>query len=119
MQSELMTDEEVKIETPVTDDAVTGEQSAVLELTFENVGETPENRYEVWVGDESKLVNQWAFYRTDTASKPMFVMPWADYQAYGNIKLSGNRGTYNLSDIKVLDTVPEGTFTSFDAVVLK
>ena len=47
MQSELMTDEEVKIETPVADDAVTGEQTAEGAVD-EEVVEEPKNSKMRW-----------------------------------------------------------------------
>ena len=47
MQSELMTDEEAKIETPVADDAVTGEQTAEGAVD-EEVVEEPKNSKMRW-----------------------------------------------------------------------
>lgn len=91
------------------------EQSATaseqLELTFENVGDTPQNKYIVYVDQETKLVNQWDFYANYKDSIPRFSTPWADYQQYGNIMLSGNRGENSLIDIAVLESVEAGVFT--------
>jgi len=95
-----------------------GRHSDVLQLTFEEVGVTPDNRYEIWVDKESSLVRQWAYYKNDTLSEPGFVRPWDDWEQYDKIKLSGNRGDNALSDILVLDECPENTFTSFDPVNL-
>ncbi|MGH9321913.1 MAG: hypothetical protein ACRD3V_18755, partial [Vicinamibacteria bacterium] len=39
-----------------------GASADVLQLTFENVGRTPENKYHVYVDDESRLVTQWDYY---------------------------------------------------------
>lgn len=88
------------------------EESAVdvLQLTFEKVGDTPENKYHVYVDKESHLVTQWAFFNTFNDEKPRFVTPWADYKQYGNIMLSGNRGDYMLSDISVLEKVGSEVF---------
>lgn len=87
-----------------------GTSSYVLELTFKDVGVTPENYYEIWVDTESNLVSQWAFFETHGAFEPRFVNPWGGYQLYGNIKLSGDRGELKLTDIEVLESVPEDTF---------
>lgn len=100
------------------DTTSTGAQSDVLQLTFEEVGVTPENRYEVWVDKESSMVRQWAYYQYDTLKEPGFIVPWDDWEKHGNILLSGNRGRNSLSDILVLDKCPENTFTSFDPVNL-
>lgn len=84
----------------------------VLQLTFENVGNTPENKYYVYVDKESKLVTQWAFFTNFNDEKPRFSTPWADYKSYGNLTLSGNRGKNSLTDIAVVESVSEDTFTS-------
>ena len=91
-----------------------GERADVIGLAFEEVGVTPQNVYEVWIDTDSKLVTQWAFYPDSSAQDPRFITPWANYEKYGEILLSGNRGQYELSDIEVLESVAEGTFTEFE-----
>ena len=98
------------------DTTQTGQGSFVLQLTFENVGDTPDNVYQVWVDEESNLVTQWAFYESSENPHPDFITPWDNYQKYGNILLSGNRGKGQLSEIKVLNEVPKEAFTSFESV---
>ncbi|MFY0650976.1 MAG: hypothetical protein JXQ96_03035 [Cyclobacteriaceae bacterium] len=100
------------------DTTLVGQQSYMLELTFQDVGVTPENYYEVWVDQESNLVNQWAFYRNHAVPEANFTRPWGDYKKYGKILLSSDRGQRDLSDIKVMESVPEHTFKAFDPVVL-
>lgn len=95
-----------------------GKQADVLELTFKNVGATPENKYRVYVDKSTHLVSQWAHYKNAADQVPAFVMPWQDYQTYGSIKLSGDRGQAKLTDIQVLNELPETVFTSFAAVDL-
>ncbi|WP_181885096.1 hypothetical protein [Pontibacter diazotrophicus] len=95
-----------------------GQQADVLQLTYENVGVTPENKYKVYVDKNTNLVAQWAYFRNADDSVPAFVMPWQDYQSYGQLKLSGDRGQAKITDIKVLDEVPENAFTSFEPVDL-
>jgi hypothetical protein len=87
----------------------------VLELTFEKVGVTPENKYHVWVDKESRLVTQWAFFEKFSDEKPAFTNQWLDYQAYGNVKLSGDRGGEGgkLTPIRVWNDVPTGVFSDF------
>jgi hypothetical protein len=96
----------------------TGPETDVLQLTYQNVGVTPENKYKVYVDKKSHLVAQWAYYQKAQDSIPAFTMPWLDYQTYGKIKLSGDRGQAKLTDIQVLEQVPESAFTSFEPVDL-
>lgn len=100
------------------DTTQSGLQADVLELRFENVGVTPENKYNVWVDQETSLVRQWAYYSNDTLTEPGFILPWNEWKQYKDILLSGNRGERELSDIMVLDTLPENTFLTFDHVIL-
>lgn len=94
-----------------------GEMSDVLRLTFEDVGVTPNNAYEVWISNEDYLVKQWAYYTNASDSLPRFTLPWGDYQQKGDILLSGERGERDLTEIEVLESVPEGTFTRFDVAI--
>lgn len=94
------------------------DSAAVLELTFENVGSTPENKYHVYIDNNTNLVTQWAYFAEASQDTPNFVMPWLDYEKHGEILLSGNRGERKLSEIKVLESVPDHTFKSFDPVDL-
>ena len=95
-----------------------GTQSDVLRLTFKDVGVTPDNIYDVWVDVDSKLITQWAYYE-ELKDEPDFITAWVDYKKYGDILLSGSRGeNRELTDIKVLTDVPQGTFDSFEQIVL-
>lgn len=95
------------------DTTLTGTSADVVSLSFDGVGVTPQNVYEVWVDTDTKLVTQWAFFPDSSTLEPQFITPWADYNKYGEILLAGNRGKYELTDIQVMEEVPEGTFTDF------
>lgn len=82
----------------------------VLEVTFNEVGFTPQNKYHVFVGQDSNLVRKWAFYQKASHSEPSMVTPWKDYRRYGDLLLSSNRGRFQLSDIAVYDSVPDAVF---------
>ncbi|WP_020527212.1 hypothetical protein [Flexithrix dorotheae] len=99
-------------------DTVMNNPSDVLELTFKEVGVTPQNKYHVFVDNQTNLVNQWAFYKNYDDEKPGFTLPWANYKEFGKIKLSGDRGPRQLSEIYVFETLPESYFTSFDPIDL-
>ncbi|MEM7548340.1 MAG: hypothetical protein AAF363_01600 [Bacteroidota bacterium] len=80
-----------------------GVPSDVLQLTFESVGVTPENKYLVFVGKDSRLINYWSFFRTADQKEADFSTPWSDYKKYNEILLSGNRGKNSLANIDVLN----------------
>jgi hypothetical protein len=89
-----------------------GGHGDVLELTFRDVGNTPQNKYYVWVGADSGLVEQWAFFGNAADDEPSFVSPWTGWQQYGRIVLSGDRGElygrpFEIVDIAVFDELPE------------
>lgn len=83
-----------------------------LELTFEGVGVTPDNRYWVWVDKDRKLVSQWAYYRNAADTAQGFNVPFEDYQQRGEILLSGGRGgDRKLDNIMVFEELPESVYT--------
>jgi hypothetical protein len=90
-----------------------GNVSDKLQLTFEDVGNTPQNKYHVWVDRNDNLVKQWAFFRENNMEEPNFITPWDDYAKYGHILLAGDRGERDITDIKVLDNIPESFFGEF------
>lgn len=87
-----------------------GRKAYLLQMTFQNVGVTPDNKYHVWVDQETKLVTQWAYFKKYTEPKPDFINPWTDYAVYGRVRLSGGRGRGALTNIAAPESVPEGTF---------
>ncbi len=101
-----------------TRETLEGTPSHVLELTFQDVGVTPQNRYRIYVDTTTNLVNQWEFYRESGQDSANFILPWSDYKPYGDILLSGERGERDLSEIMVFETLPEAVFTSFQAIDL-
>lgn len=90
-----------------------GEPADVIELTFREVGVTPNNKYHIFVDKKTRRVSQWSFFGNFTDEKPRFTLPWQNYQQYGKIWLSGDRGERKLTDIKVFKTLPESTFNQF------
>ena len=91
-----------------------GRPAEVLELTFKDVGVTPQNKYAVWIDQESRLVTQWAFYREATDAEPGFTGPWTNWQRHGSILLSDGRGERQHTDVAVLDKLSRKAFTSPD-----
>lgn len=84
-----------------------GRKADVLVLTFARVGDTPENKYDVWVAKDSRLVEQWAFYKSASDDEPRFKTTWTGWKRYGQILLSGDRGgDRQLTDIAVMEKPP-------------
>ncbi len=93
-----------------------GRAAEVLELTFEEVGRTPENKYHVYVAADSGLVEQWDFYRDAADAEPGFKIPWHGWQRHGEILLSADRGESRHTEVAVFDRLPPSVFTSPEPV---
>ncbi|MDQ3535168.1 MAG: hypothetical protein M3421_06035 [Bacteroidota bacterium] len=102
----------------IGEEDVNGKKADVIQITFEDVGATPENKYHVYVDQEDKLVTQWAFFRQANQEQPDFMSPWQDYNKYGEILISGNRGESSLSNISVHNSLPKKVYNSFEPVSL-
>ncbi len=88
------------------DTTTSGKNAEVLELTFADVGVTPDNKYHVYVDPNSHLVTQWDFYTNYNDTTARFQSPWPNYQQYGNLMLSGGQIAGNkLTDIEVGDNL--------------
>ena len=96
------------------DTTALGEMADILSLTFEGVGDTPENKYLVYVDTKDHLVKQWDFYRAASDTTAMFSTPWADYERYGDILLSANRGRARLNNIATYQEMPDSVATRLD-----
>lgn len=96
------------------DTILTGEKSNVLELTFNNVGDTPENKYQVYVDLKDNLVKQWAYFKEASQDSASQIWPFDNYKRYGNILLSAdrsdNRGPRN---VRIDEKLPREVFTEF------
>jgi len=89
-----------------------GIECDVLELTFNEVGDTPENKYEVYVDQADHLVKQWSFYNRWDKKEPSAVWPWDNYKSYDGLMLSAERSDKKgPSNVKRYETVDEKAFT--------
>ena len=109
-------DSGVRLKYARRDSTADGRPADVLDLTFRSVGVTPDNRYEIFVDREERLVKQWRFFNHTADSSARFTTPWDGYSQHGKILLSGGRGQYELTEIAVRDTLPDALFESFDRV---
>lgn len=90
-----------------------GRAADIVQLTFKNVGVTPQNKYHVWIARDTSLVEQWAFFRTADEAAPIFTTPWADWRKHGNVMLSGDRGERKITDVQAPAELPREVFTQF------
>ncbi len=97
------------------DSLMTGPPCNVLQLTFNNVGDTPQNKYQVYVDLTDNLVKQWAYYSDANQDSANFVRPWDNYKKYGNILLSADRSDGGgPKDVKVDSTIDEKVFAELE-----
>jgi hypothetical protein len=89
-----------------------GRAADVIELTFKGVGDTPDNRYRVWIDRESGLVSQWSFFKSAADAEPRFTLPWTDWQAFGAIKLATGRGRTDVTGIRVSTEADAAAFSA-------
>ncbi len=86
----------------------------VIELTFSEVGFTPNNKYRLYVDTKDMLIKQWAFYQDATQDEPSAVWPWDNYQQYGNILLSADRSDgRGPKNVRVDENLSEDVFNEF------
>lgn len=96
------------------DTTLTGLKCNVLELRFNDVGDTPENKYRVYVDLRDNLVKQWAYYKDAAQDSASQIWPWDNYQQYGRILLSANRSDgKGPRDVRIDEKLPQKTFTEF------
>ena len=96
------------------EDTLKGNRYNVLQLMFQEVGDTPENKYKLYVDVKEKLVRYWSYYKDSRQDTANFTLPWDNYQKHGNILLSGDRtGGRGPKNVKVDETLPDKLFTEF------
>lgn len=91
-----------------------GKPADVLLIAFRNGNNLPGGKDKVWVDKKTRLITQWAHYAKLTDQTPVFTIPWDDYQQYGTILLSGDRGdAHEIADIMVFTGLPGEVFSDF------
>ncbi len=92
-----------------TEDAEDGRTFEVVELTFESVGVTPENKYHAYVNPETGLMERWAHHSTRDA-EPSFA-DWGGYERVGPLLLALDKGRIQFENVRAIEgTVPAGAF---------
>lgn len=78
-----------------------GNKADILQLTFESVGVTPDNKYWVYADQKDHLIKQWDFFKNFEDADAKFSKPWDNYQKVGNILLSFNRSDFGPKNVVV------------------
>ncbi|GAB2475513.1 hypothetical protein GCM10011375_23040 [Hymenobacter qilianensis] len=93
-----------------------GAAADILQMTFKNVGVTPQNRYEILVNKATNLVEEWAYFPKATDEQPAFRRRWNDYAKHGQLLLAAGRDEATkpsrLDNIAAAQTIPAGVMTS-------
>lgn len=108
-------DEGVSVKYMRIDTTLAGTTADVLELSFENVGDTPENKYEIYIDQKDKLIKQWDFFADAKQDKANKQWPWDNYSDFNGLLLSSDRSDNGgPSNVKVYDKLDDKVFTSFE-----
>ena len=96
------------------DTIANGTRHNILQLTFSNVGDTPDNKYLIYVDLKDNLIKQWAYFQNAEQDSASHVWPFDNYKAYGEILLSADRSDgRGPKNVRVNESYPEKTFTEF------
>jgi len=93
-----------------------GETFEAIELSFDAVGLTPQNRYRAFVDPDSGMFEIWQYYGNAEDDTPGFTQRWTDWQRHGPILLSSRRegedGSVGVrfENLVASDQVPPGAF---------
>ena len=86
----------------------------VLQLTFKQVGDTPDNKYKLYVDIKDKLIKHWSYFSDASADSANWTRPWDNYQKYGTLLLSADRSDNGgPKNVKVDETLEDKIFTEF------
>ena len=87
-----------------------GRAADAIQLTFANVGDTPENKYLVWIDRETGMVTQWAYFEKASDTEPKFTRPWTTWTPYGDIKIAIGRGKFDVTNVRVSTNADPAAF---------
>jgi len=99
------------------DKIASGASCSIYSLTFEGVGVTPENKYEIAIDHSDKLIKQWTFFEKAERDTAYATWPWDNYKEYNGILLSADRSDgKGPSNVRVYDKIDDTVFTSFKGI---
>jgi len=80
----------------------------VVELSFEQVGLTPNNMYRAYVSPATGLMERWDHFRTPDAEPSPSV--WTRWTDFSGVKLALDRSQIRFADVMVGEDVPADAF---------
>ncbi|GAC1367346.1 MAG: hypothetical protein NVS3B25_28830 [Hymenobacter sp.] len=93
-----------------------GAVADILQMTFKNVGVTPQNRYEVLVNRATGLVDEWAYFAKADDPQPAFRRRWNEYEKHNGLLLAAGRSDAakpsRLDNVALVEKLPAGVMTS-------
>lgn len=96
------------------EDTLQNESYEVIQLTFKDVGMTPQNKYKLYIDKNEKLIRYWCYFSDANKDTANFTRPWDNYKLYGSILLSADRSDEGgPKNVKVDKEMPDEVFTSF------
>ncbi len=88
-------------------DLADGRKADLLELSFSAVGDTPDNRYHVFIARDTHLVERWQYFEHRADTEPKMDTPWTGWEWHGGIQLASSRGEKRpMGGLQVLDQPP-------------
>lgn len=99
-----------------------GALSDVVELNFKEVGNTPNNKYQVYIDKSDNLIKQWNFYIDSTIpdDSASAIWPWDNYHEHNGVLLSydrsDNKGPRNL---KTYNAIHDSVFQELKHLIKK
>lgn len=104
----------LKARKDVVTDPFANRPSYVIDQTFEAVGDTPGNRYRLYIDKRTHRINTWEFYRNAEDEEPAMQTPWTGYAPHRGLLLSSNRGgRFQLQDVSVPAKIKDSLFEEF------
>jgi hypothetical protein len=82
-----------------------------IQLTFEDVGVTPDNKYHIYVDTLTNRIIYWEYFDNRIDTIPDVSNSWTAYERYGSVYLSGGRGRRSIDSIQVFEKIPERLFS--------
>jgi hypothetical protein len=103
------------------EDTMDGVPYEKIQLSFDNVGLTPKDKYWVWVNRNTGLVDRWD-YVLKGEDVPPTTWRWSGWTRHGKIMLAPDRINVGpegrkllLPGIRVMETVPDAVFSDPEA----
>ncbi len=93
-----------------------GAVADILQMTFKNVGVTPDNRYEVLVNRATGLVDEWAYFDKAADPQPAFRRRWNEYAKFNGLLLASGRSDAakpaHFDNVTLVQSLPAGVMSS-------